>query len=182
MALAGMLTNLPPSTRRIVVIGGAALGGYLVLRSRNRPDPVEDDTPATPAPDGFSGLPTSFATDVIGVDQLMEFESGISTGLADLYELISEWDQPHNPTPTPVSPANPKAPSTSDPQLGKRTTQSRNVQPPGRGWPGETMSEISLRVYGSRSYWNYIRFFNNDLYRKIGSPDKAIPAGTEIFF
>lgn len=171
--------NLTRSQQLLLAIGVpiAALAA-LVISRRQRAAAAE---PAPTAPD-----PTGTITmgDTGDTGALADWSVNFTAALADLSQQIADLESRPTTTPPPTpAPAtgNPLAPSSvPKSQLGRRQTTSRKVQPPGRGIPGETMSEISRRVYGDRGYWNYVRYFNPKKWP--GSPDKTVPAGTVIYY
>lgn len=156
-----------------------AIAALVVSRRQQAAPEPEPDVTAEPPVGVLPGyVPT---TDAIGTGTLADWTTNFTAALGDLSQQIAELEtSPSTTPPATPSPGNPLAPTLAGAQLGKRQTTSRNVQPEGRGFPGETMSEISRRVYGDRGYWNYVRYFNPRAWP--GSPDKAVPAGTVIYY
>lgn len=111
MAITDLLAQLPPNARKYALVAGGAGAVFLVVRSM-RSEPVDPDSEdaGVAGDDGTTtvgyggGFPLYGGADVIGVDQLMDFESHIATELADLRETVSAWDAPHAPSTTPSSP------------------------------------------------------------------------------
>ena len=173
-----LLENVDPLERKVLLFGAPAVVA-LVLVSRLRgsssssePTPPEAADPAGTIPAGSDG--------VLGTDQLAEYENRWTEALAGLSQRIGTLENRDTAPPATPPPANPKAPYLQGSALGKRRTTSRNVQPPGRSFPGETFSEISLRVYGERGYWQTLRYLNNAIWP--GSPDRAVRAGTVVAY
>lgn len=174
-----VLDQLTPTQRNVALFGIPVVGIAVIVASR-RPAPAEE--PAPPVADAPAGTVDGYMPDtgVIDTGTLSSWGSQFTEAITGLAGRIDDLEARPTTTPTTGATGNPLAPTLQGSKLGRRQTTSRAIQPPGRGFPGETMSEISRRVYGDRGYANYVRFFNPKAWP--GSPDKAVKAGTVIYY
>lgn len=174
------LQQLTPAQRKLA-LGGAVAVALLVLWQRLRGTaPASSEAPPAAPPAGTMPGGTADTT-AIDSGALASWTETFTDALSGLAGRLTDLEQRPTTTPNPGTTGNPLAPSlVPKSQLGRRQTTSRNVQPPGRAFPGETMGEIARRVYGDRGYWNFVRFFNPGAWP--GSPDKAVRAGTVIYY
>lgn len=176
------LANL--TLQQKLIGAGVLVVAVAALFARRKSSSAADTAEAPPADPPAGTLPGGDGTGdsaAIGTGTLAQWSETFTSALGDLSTRLGDLEARPTTTPSTGGTGNPLAPSSvPKSQLGHRQTTSRNVQPAGRGFAGETPGEIARRVYGDRGYWNFVRFFNAKVWP--GSPDKAIRAGTVIYY